>query len=82
LLAGAVNGTEAVKPLTVAVPIVGAPGAAAVVMLLDAALELPVPAPFIAATEKVYAVFDVKPVILIGEVELVPVILPGDEVAI
>jgi hypothetical protein len=55
LLAGAVNGTEAVVlPAEIlAVPIVGAPGTVAVVMLFDCALDGPVPAPFIATTENV-----------------------------
>jgi hypothetical protein len=52
-LAGAVNGTEATKPEAVAVPIVGAPGTLAVVTLFDAALFVPVPAPFVAVTENV-----------------------------
>jgi hypothetical protein len=39
-----------VTPVAVAVPIVGAPGKVAVVMLFDAALDGPVPAPFIAIT--------------------------------
>jgi hypothetical protein len=52
-LAGAVNGTEAVVTEILAVPIVGAPGTLAVVTLLDAELDAPVPAPFVAVTENV-----------------------------
>jgi hypothetical protein len=50
-----VKGTEAVvlPSVIVAVPIVGAPGTFAVVMLFDAALFVPVPAPFVAVTENV-----------------------------
>jgi hypothetical protein len=50
-LAGAVYDTVAtVAEVAVAVPIVGAPGTLAVVMLFDAALDDPVPAPLIALT--------------------------------
>jgi hypothetical protein len=80
-LAGAVNGTDAVVPETVAVPIVGAPGTEAVVILFDTALAPPVPAPLVAVTVNVYAVFAVKPVTLIGDVALVAVIPSGEEVA-
>jgi hypothetical protein len=80
-LAGAVKGTDAVVPETVAVPIVGAPGVVAVVTVFDAALSAPVPAPLIAWTWNVYDVFAVKPVTLIGDDALVPVILPGFDVA-
>jgi hypothetical protein len=53
-LAGAVYATVAVvAPVAVAVPIVGAPGTPAVVTLFDAALDGPVPAPFVANTENV-----------------------------
>jgi len=80
-LAGAVNGTEAVVAETVAVPIVGAPGTLAVDTLFDSALGVLVPAPLVAVTEKVNAVLEVKPVILMGEDPLVAVKPPGDEVA-
>jgi hypothetical protein len=82
-LAGAVYVTvAAVDVVAVAVPIVGAPGTLAVVTLFDAALVPPVPAPLVARTWNVYAVFAVNPVTLIGEVALVPVTLPGVEVAV
>lgn len=80
-LAGAVNGTEAVVTETEAVPIVGAPGTLAVVTLFDAALWPPVPAPLMACTWNVYDVFADKPVTLIGDDALVPVMLPGFDVA-
>jgi hypothetical protein len=80
-LVGAVNGTDAVVPETVAVPIVGVPGTLAVVTLFDAALEPPVPAPLVAATVNVYTVFAVKPVTLTGDVVLEAVIPSGVEVA-
>jgi hypothetical protein len=81
LLAGAVNGTDAVVPETVAIPIVGAPGISAVVILLETALGALVPAPFVAVTEKVNDVLAVKPVTLIGDVALVAVNPPAVEVA-
>jgi hypothetical protein len=65
----------------VAVPIVGAPGTLAVVILLEAALEGPVPAPFTAVTEKVKVVLVDRPVILIGDVALEPVNPPVEDVA-
>jgi small neutral amino acid transporter SnatA (MarC family) len=53
-LVGAVYVTvAAVAVVPVAVPIVGAPGTFAVVILFDAALFVPVPAPFVAVTENV-----------------------------
>jgi hypothetical protein len=72
-LAGAVYVTvAAVGEVTVAVPIVGAPGTLAVVMLFEATLDAPIPAPFVACTENVYEVPPAKPVTLIGDVALVP----------
>jgi hypothetical protein len=60
-LAGAVKGTDAVVPETVAVPIVGAPGTLAVVTLFDAALAGPVPITLVAVTVNVYAVLAANP---------------------
>jgi hypothetical protein len=71
-----------VAPVTVAVPIVGAVGTFAVVILLEAALDVPVPTELVALTEKVYDVFADRPVTLIGEEEPVPVIPPGLDVAV
>jgi hypothetical protein len=65
LLVGAVYDTLAVVPLTVAVPIVGAPGAVAGVILLLALLAEPVPTEFVADTVNVYAVPRVNPGTLI-----------------
>jgi len=82
-LAGAVYATVAVEdPVAVAVPIVGAPGTLAVVMLFDAALAAPVPAPLTARTWNVYDVFADKPGTLIGDDALVPSTLPGVDTAI
>lgn len=75
------NGTDAVVPDTVAVPIVGAPGTLAVDTLFDAALEPPDPAPLVAVTVNVYVVFADKPVTLTGDVVFEAVIPPGEEVA-
>ena len=62
LLTGAVYATVAVvDPVTVAVPIVGAPGTVNVVMELLAAEEALLPAALVANTVNVYAVPVVKP---------------------
>ena len=82
LLAGGVNGTEALELLGTAVPIVGAPGAPAGVTLFEAAEAAPVPIAFIATTVNVYAVPLVRPVTVIGEPVLVAVSPPGEEVAL
>jgi hypothetical protein len=82
LLPGAVNGTVAVVPEIVAVPIVGAPGTVNGVALLLAALAEPVPTEFVAVTVNVYAVPLDNPDTLIGDVALVPVIPLGLDVAV
>jgi len=69
-------------PVTVAVPIVGAPGTPHVVTLplgVDGAL---VPTILVAVTVNVYAVLFESPVTLIGELAPVAVIPPGDEVTV
>jgi hypothetical protein len=83
-LAGAVNATVALALPPVAVPIVGAPGAAAVagVTLFEAADAGPVPTMFVAATVKLYAVPPVRPATVIGLVGLAPVKPPGLEIAV
>jgi len=55
---------------------------AAGVMLFEAALVGPVPAPLVAFTVNVYAVPIVNPETVIGEDAPVPVILPGLDVAV
>lgn len=50
LLAGGVNGTVAVVPDSVTVPIVGAPGTVAGTTLFDGSDAGPVPTEFVAAT--------------------------------
>ena len=52
------------------------------VTLFDAALDGPVPAPLVAFTVNVYAIFVVNPVIAIGEDDPVAVMLPGDDVTV
>ena len=85
-LAGAVYVTVAsVEDVAVAVPIVGAPGTLAVVTLLDDALAGPVPITLVAVTVNVYAVFAVNPdTVIVPEPAWfkVPVIPPGDDVAV
>jgi hypothetical protein len=49
---------------------------------LDALLAADVPLAFVAVTVKVYAVPFVKPDTVIGELDPVPVILPGLEVTV
>jgi hypothetical protein len=62
LLAGAVKAIVAVVfPVAVAAPIVGEPGAVAVVILLEAALAALVPIVLVAVTVNVYAVPPVNP---------------------
>lgn len=51
-------------------------------MLLLAALAAPVPALLVAVTVKVYEVFAVRPLTVMGEVALEPVMPPGEEVAV
>jgi hypothetical protein len=85
LLAGGVNGTEALELLGTAVPIVGAPGTVAPtegVTLFEAAEAALEPIALIATTVKVYAVPLVRPVTVIGEPVLVPVSPPGEDVAL
>jgi hypothetical protein len=82
-LDGAVNDTLACASPFVAVPIVGAPGTVDGVTELEAELARPVPLALVAVTVKVYAVPLVRPVTVIGlAVELVPVKLPGFDVAV
>jgi hypothetical protein len=84
LLAGAVKATLACALPAVAVPMVGAPGIVAGVVLFDAADAGPVPSALVAVTVKVYAVPFASPVTVI-EVQgaaHVPVNPPGDEVAV
>jgi hypothetical protein len=83
LLAGDVNVTVACALPPVAVPIVGAPGTVAGVTPFDAADAAPVPSAFVAATVNVYAVPFVRPatVIAVHGAVHVPVMAPGDEVA-
>jgi hypothetical protein len=50
LFAGGVNGTDAVAPLNVTVPIVGGPGTPVGTTLLDAAERALVPTAFVAVT--------------------------------
>ena len=82
LLAGAVNGTLAVVPLTVAVPMVGAPGTVVGVAELLALLAELVPAALVAVTVNVYAVPAVRPVTNIGLVVPVFERPPGKLVAL
>jgi hypothetical protein len=84
LLAGAVNGTDAVvEPAVIeAVPIVGAPGTSQVVTLALAALAAPVPTAFVAVTVYVYPVPLVPPVADIGEADPVKVLPPGLRVTV
>jgi hypothetical protein len=66
-VAAAVNGTEAVVPERVTVPIVGARDIVVAVIELEA-LELEEsPTAFVALTTNVYAVSDCKPVTVSGE---------------
>ncbi len=83
-LAGAVNATVACALPGVAVPIVGAPGTVAGVTLFDAAEAGPVPSAFVAVTVNVYAVPFASPVtgIEVHGAAQVPVIAPGEEVAV
>ena len=60
---------------TVAIPIVGAIGF--VVTEVDALDATDVPPELVAVTVKVYGVFEVNPITLIGEDEPVPVKPPG-----
>ena len=72
-------------PVAVAVPIVGASGTAVANTELDAALGLDVPTEFVAVTVNVQFVFFVRPVTTMdpdAEVDTVPVIPPGDDVAV
>lgn len=80
--AGGVKATEAVPFPPVAWPMVGAPGAAAGVTEFDWAEAMPVPAAFVAATVKVYAVPFVRPVTVIGDAVPDAVIPPGDDVTV
>jgi hypothetical protein len=86
LLAGAVNVTIAAElPDNVAVPIVGAPGAVAGVILLLTLLAELVPTELVATTLNVYAVPRVSPGTLIvpePACDNVPVMLPGVLVAV
>ena len=77
--AGAVQATlTEVVPVTVAVPIVGAPGAvaAAGVAEFDAADATDVPAEFVAVTVNVYAVPVVKPETVIALLQVADVNVP------
>jgi hypothetical protein len=51
-------------------------------MLFDAALDGPTPPPVVPNTVKVYGVPLVKPVTVMGDVAELPVIDPGDEIAV
>ena len=82
MLAGGVNGTEALELLGTAVPIVGAPGAPTGVTLFEAPEAALVPIALIATTVNVYAVPLVRPVTVIGEPVLVAVSPPGEAVAL
>jgi hypothetical protein len=66
----------------VAETLVGAPGTASVVIEADALDDGPFPAPLVAKTVKVYDVFVVKPVIVIGELAPLAVKLPGDDTTV
>jgi hypothetical protein len=68
-------------PRTAVTP-VGAPGIVAGITALEADDAEELPAAFVAITVKVYAVPFVKPVTVIGELPLVPVKLPGEEVTV
>jgi hypothetical protein len=52
------------------------------VTLFDAALDGPVPAPFVAVTVNVYAMFVVSPETVIGEAAPVAVRPPGEDVTV
>jgi hypothetical protein len=83
VLAGAVNATlTAPLAYLVAVPIVGAPGTVYGVAELLAELAELVPIEFVAVTVNVYAVPLVKPDTVIGLVDPVAVILPGEDVTV
>jgi hypothetical protein len=71
--------------VAVAVPIVGAPGTVVGVAELEAELAVLVPKALVAVTVNVYAVPTVKPVTVIvpePACETVPVIPPGEDVAV
>ena len=84
--AGAAKLTVALRlPVAVATTEVGALGAPTVVIELEALETVPGPTELVARTVNVYAVPAVKPVIAIVPLpacEIVPVMPPGDEVAV
>jgi len=82
-LAGAVNATDMLVALaTVAVPIVGAPGTVNGMTPLLVELRSLLPAALVAYTVNVYPVPLLNPVIVIGEVDPVAVIPPGEDVTV
>ena len=80
--AGGVNVTVACALPAVALPIVGAPGTAAGVTLLEGAEAGPVPTAFVAVTVNVYAVPLVRPLTMRGEPRPLAVKPPGEDVAV
>ena len=79
---GAVKVTVACELPPVAVPTVGAPGTVLGVTEFEADEAVLVPALLVAVMVKVYAVPLVSPVTVIGEDAPVPVIPPGEDVAV
>jgi hypothetical protein len=82
LLAGAVKLITALWLPRAALPIAGAPGTVAGMMLPDAPDAAPVPALLVAVTVNVYAVPLDSPLTVIGLVAPVPVKPPGLEVTV
>ena len=80
LEAGGVNVTVACALPAAAVPIVGGPGTAAGVTLLEGADAGPVPAALVAVTVNVYAVPLVSPLTMIGEAAPLVAMPPGEDV--
>jgi hypothetical protein len=78
--AGGVNATVACALPAIAVPIVGGPGTAPGVTLLEGAEAGPIPMALAAATVNVYAVPLVSPLTMMGEAGAVAVMPPGEDV--
>jgi hypothetical protein len=79
---GALNDTVACPAPAEADALVGAPGTANVVIEADGLDDGPFPILLVAKTVKVYDVFVVKPVIVIGELAPLAVKLPGDDTTV